>query len=58
MRVTNRSVLGRFTQATLTSETLTLADLCRDPAVYLLPMRDLEEQLERDLTRFCKAIFE
>ena len=67
MRVVNRSVLvvrpkqpflDWLHSADPTSETLTLADLCRDPAVYLLPARDLEEQLERDLTRFCRAIFE
>ena len=41
-----------------TSEGLALDDLRRDPAVYLLPARDMESQLETCLKKCCTAIFE
>ena len=67
MRVLNRSVLVVLPKqpfldwlraADPTSERLTLEDLRRDASVYLLPARDLEADLEKQLKRFCKAIFE
>jgi len=41
-----------------TSTELTLEDLRREPAAYLLPARDLEADLEKQLKRLCKTIFE
>jgi hypothetical protein len=37
---------------------LTLENLCRDPAVFLLPTCERETDLEKYLKKFCKKIFE
>jgi hypothetical protein len=67
VRIIDRSVLVVFPkqpflawlhQADPTSTELTLENLRRDPAVYLLRAPDREEDLEKDLKRSCKAIFE
>jgi len=67
VRVLNRSVLIVLPKqpfldwlhgADPTSVSLAIEDLRRDPSVYLLPARDMHPDLEKDLKRFFKVIFE
>ncbi len=67
MRVINRSILivlpkqpflDWLHRADPTSVDLTLEDLRREPAAYLLPPHDLKADLEKHLKRLCKTIFE
>ena len=67
MRTINRSAVVVFPKqpfldwlhrVDLTSGELTLADLCRDPGIYLLPEYGLETELEAYLEDVCQEIFE